>query len=224
MSQNSSGTTWNSYVAKGRLWCPFWFQRRRGASKGQWIVWMTWRVPRDGDMRHPVQTLDFHPQLEFYVLFSHLAWLWTCYVYVFTRSYSYPQNERELYSITERAVDLSIRSNSGNIITEEMLWYSSDRTSDLYKVNLFQSLPILKTFARSPAWPDMLNFRFTVYICTSKWTQFTSPSLSFSSLAYAYTCIVSQGLHIAVWLQLFNEIVNETPMGRFMHLQLESPS
>jgi transcriptional regulator with AAA-type ATPase domain/NAD-dependent dihydropyrimidine dehydrogenase PreA subunit len=73
------------------------------------------------------------------------------------QSYDFPGNLRELESLVERAI---VQSASQTLLTEELFWSANEKTQR-FRVNLLNAYPKLRTFLRSPWWPDRINYGFT---------------------------------------------------------------
>lgn len=73
------------------------------------------------------------------------------------QSYDFPNNLRELEGLIERAVT---QLGDRQTITEEIIWPSQSKKK-LFRVNLLNTYPPLRSFLRSDLWPDKINFGFT---------------------------------------------------------------
>lgn len=75
------------------------------------------------------------------------------------QTYDFPNNLRELENLVERAV---IQLESGNEITEEIIWPSQGK-KHRFRLNLLEEHPKLRQFLRSPWWPDWINYGLTLW-------------------------------------------------------------
>ncbi|MDA0266446.1 MAG: sigma 54-interacting transcriptional regulator [Cyanobacteria bacterium] len=75
------------------------------------------------------------------------------------QAYDFPNNLRELEGLVTRALT---QMNSGTaLITEEILWPAQGK-KQRFRLNLLNGYPWLRQFLRSPWWPDLLNYGFTL--------------------------------------------------------------
>ncbi|MGI0482603.1 sigma 54-interacting transcriptional regulator [Geminocystis sp. CENA526] len=76
------------------------------------------------------------------------------------QGYDFPNNLRELENLIER----SIGQLSGcNQLTEEIIWPSQSKKQQ-FRFNLLNAYPKLRSFLRSPWYPDRVNYGFTLTI------------------------------------------------------------
>lgn len=74
------------------------------------------------------------------------------------QAYDFPNNIRELQSLTERAI---AQSNCASELTEEVFW-ATETKKKRFRLNLLNTYPNLRKFLRSPWWPDRINYGFTL--------------------------------------------------------------
>jgi transcriptional regulator with AAA-type ATPase domain/NAD-dependent dihydropyrimidine dehydrogenase PreA subunit len=74
------------------------------------------------------------------------------------QAYDFPNNIRELQSLTERAI---AQSNCASELTEEVFW-ATETKKKRFRLNLLNAYPNLRQFLRSPWWPDRINYGFTL--------------------------------------------------------------
>ncbi|MEC4816040.1 MAG: sigma 54-interacting transcriptional regulator [Scytonema sp. PMC 1069.18] len=74
------------------------------------------------------------------------------------QSYDFPGNLRELQSLVERAI---VQAEEAKELTEEIFW-STETKKKQFRVNLLNAYPNLRSFLRSPWWPDRINYGFTL--------------------------------------------------------------
>ncbi|MBD2020197.1 sigma 54-interacting transcriptional regulator, partial [Leptolyngbya sp. FACHB-36] len=73
------------------------------------------------------------------------------------QGYDFPGNLTELEGLVERAV---IQSNGAAELTEEVFWSASEKARQ-FRWNLLNAYPKLRSFLRSPWYPDRINYGFT---------------------------------------------------------------
>ncbi|MBV5262163.1 4Fe-4S binding protein [Synechococcus moorigangaii CMS01] len=73
------------------------------------------------------------------------------------QSYDFPNNIRELQNLVERAI---VQSDRGTALTEEIFWPAQGKQKR-FRLNLLNTYPTLRSFLRSPWWPDRINYGFT---------------------------------------------------------------
>lgn len=76
------------------------------------------------------------------------------------QAYDFPNNLRELESLTQRAI---IQLQGTTVITEEIIWPSASKKKQ-FRVNLLNVYPVLRYFLRSPWYPDRINYGFTATV------------------------------------------------------------
>ncbi len=74
------------------------------------------------------------------------------------QAYDFPNNQRELENLIERAI---VQLEGSTELTEEIVWPSQSKKKQ-FRVNLLNSYPRLRKFLRSPWWPDRINYGFTL--------------------------------------------------------------
>jgi transcriptional regulator with AAA-type ATPase domain/NAD-dependent dihydropyrimidine dehydrogenase PreA subunit len=73
------------------------------------------------------------------------------------QAYDFPNNLRELENTVRRAIT---QLSGTEELTEEIIWPSQSK-KQLFRFNLLNSYPKLRSFLRSPWWPDRINYGFT---------------------------------------------------------------
>lgn len=76
------------------------------------------------------------------------------------QAYDFPNNNRELINLVERAI---VQLGSGTQLTEEIIWPSQTKKKQ-FRWNLLNAYPKLRSFLRSPWWPDRINYGFTLTV------------------------------------------------------------
>ncbi|MDS3859495.1 sigma 54-interacting transcriptional regulator [Thermosynechococcaceae cyanobacterium BACA0444] len=76
------------------------------------------------------------------------------------QSYDFPGNLRELAGLVERAVN---QRGERADLTEEVFW-AAEGKKRRFRVNLLNVYPRLRSFLRSPAWPNWLNYGITTWV------------------------------------------------------------
>lgn len=76
------------------------------------------------------------------------------------QGYDFPNNLRELQNLIERAM---VQMSCGNELTEEIIWPSQSKKQQ-FRFNLLNAYPKLRSFLRSPWYPDRINYGFTLII------------------------------------------------------------
>lgn len=76
------------------------------------------------------------------------------------QAYDFPNNNRELNNLIERAI---VQLGYGTKLTEEIIWPSQSKKKQ-FRWNLLNAYPQLRSFLRSPWWPDRLNYSFTLTV------------------------------------------------------------
>jgi transcriptional regulator with AAA-type ATPase domain/NAD-dependent dihydropyrimidine dehydrogenase PreA subunit len=73
------------------------------------------------------------------------------------QSYDFPGNLKELQNLVERAI---LQAEEAKELTEEIFW-SAQTKKKQFRLNLLNTYPQLRSFLRSPWWPDRINYGFT---------------------------------------------------------------
>lgn len=76
------------------------------------------------------------------------------------QSYDFPNNLRELENLIERAI---VQLSGCSELTEEIIWPSQSKKQQ-FRFNLLNAYPKLRSFLRSPWYPDRINYGFTLII------------------------------------------------------------
>ncbi|WP_373481297.1 sigma 54-interacting transcriptional regulator [Geminocystis sp.] len=76
------------------------------------------------------------------------------------QGYDFPNNLRELENLIERAM---VQLSGCNELTEEIIWQSRNKKQQ-FRFNLLNAYPKLRSFLRSPWYPDRINYAFTLII------------------------------------------------------------
>ncbi|MBD3880949.1 sigma 54-interacting transcriptional regulator [Phormidium tenue FACHB-886] len=76
------------------------------------------------------------------------------------QGYDFPGNLSELSGLVERAI---IQSNDAPVLTEEVFWATGSSKNRRFRLNLLNANPQLRSFLRSPWWPDRINYGFTLW-------------------------------------------------------------
>lgn len=76
------------------------------------------------------------------------------------QSYDFPNNLRELENLIERAI---VQISGCSELTEEIIWPSQSKKQQ-FRFNLLNAYPKLRSFLRSPWYPDRINYGFTLII------------------------------------------------------------
>ncbi|NEO29476.1 MAG: cyclic nucleotide-binding domain-containing protein [Symploca sp. SIO3C6] len=74
------------------------------------------------------------------------------------QAYDFPNNIRELRSLTERAI---VQASGARELTEEIVWPSQTKKKQ-FRWNLLNSYPNFRQFLRSKWWPERINYGFTL--------------------------------------------------------------